>query len=182
MTPRYDPADPTAYVRHVRSLVGDRDAMALLAAAPERVAEAVAGLNEADARTAPRPSAWSVLQILRHLADSEIVYGYRIRLILAADRPAIPGYDQDAWAGALAYHRGTVSDALADYAAGRRMTMALLGALPDDAWDRYGVHSERGHESVRDIATLLAGHDLNHEGQIARTRGALQYDDTSSGA
>ncbi|WP_412070327.1 DinB family protein [Rubrivirga sp. IMCC43871] len=173
MTPRYDPADPTAYVRHVRSLVGGRDPLELLATAPERVARAVAGLSEDAARETPSEGAWSVLQIVRHLADSEIVYGYRIRLIVAADRPAIPGYDQDAWADSLAYHRGTVADALADYADARRVTLALLHALPDDAWDRFGIHSERGHESVRDIATLLAGHDLNHQGQIARTREAV---------
>ncbi|WP_412062363.1 DinB family protein [Rubrivirga sp. IMCC45206] len=173
MTPRYDPADPTAYVRHVRSLVGDHDPLELLAHAPERVARAVAGLSEDAAREVPGPGAWSVLQIVRHLADSEIVYGYRIRLIAAADRPPIPGYDQDAWADALAYHRGAVADALLDYADARRVTLALLRALPADAWDRVGLHSERGEESVRDIATLLAGHDLNHEGQIARTRAVV---------
>ncbi len=171
--PRYDAADAHAYVDHMLALVGDRDPLALLDAAPARLADAVAGLSEADARQSPEPDAWSVLQILRHLADSEVVYGYRLRLIVAADRPAIPGYDQDAWADALAYHRGTVADAIADLAAGRRMTLGFLRALDADQWDRVGLHSERGEESVRRIATLLAAHDLAHQGQIERARGAV---------
>ena len=171
--PRYRAGDPGAYVRHMRALVGDRDPVALLAAGPGRLAAAAAGLSEADARRPPEPGAWSVLQVLRHVADSEIVYGYRLRLIAAADRPAIPGYDQDAWAGALNYHHGTVADALADHADARRATVRWLRALDDRQWDRVGVHSERGEESVRQIATLLAAHDLAHAGQVERARAAL---------
>ncbi|PAP76700.1 DinB family protein [Rubrivirga marina] len=168
--PAYDASDPAAYVASRLALVGDRDPLPLLEGAPERVAEAVAGLSENGARQPESDGAWSVLQVLRHLADSEVVYGYRLRLIVAADRPEIPGYDQEAWAGALHYHRGTVADALADYAAGRRMTVAFLRSLDADEWERFGFHSERGQESVRRIATLLAAHDLGHEQQITRVR------------
>lgn len=172
--PPYDAAAPDAYVQHMLALVGDRDPLALLGGAPDRIAAAVDGLSEADARRSDAPGSWSVLQVLRHLADSEVVYGYRLRLIVAAGRPAIPGYDQNAWADRLAYHRGTVGEALDDYAAGRRMTLRFLRALGDDAWARVGLHSERGEESVRHIATLLAGHDLNHERQIRRVRAAVE--------
>ncbi len=172
-TPVYDAADPGAYVQHVIDLVGDRDPLALLADAPARIAAAVDRLSETDARRAEADGAWPPLAVLRHLADSEVVYGYRLRLIVATDRPAIPGYDQDAWADRLAYDRGTVAEALDDYAAGRAMTLRFLHALDDAAWERVGLHAERGEESVRHIATLLAGHDLNHERQIRRTRAAL---------
>lgn len=168
-----DPDDPGAYVANILSLVGDRDPLALLAEAPVKLAEAVAGISEADARRPERAGAWSVLQIARHLADTEIVYGYRLRLIVAADRPAIPGYDQDAWADRLHYHHGTLADALADHAAMRRMTLRWLAALDADQWERAGLHNERGEESVRRIVALLAGHDLNHERQIRRVRATL---------
>ncbi len=171
--PSYSASDPGAYVRHMLALVGDRDPVALLEAGPGRLAQAVDGLGEADARRQPEPGAWSVLQTLRHVADSEIVYGYRLRLIVASDRPAIPGYDQDAWSDRLNYHHGTVADALADHADARRATVRWLRALDDDQWQRVGVHSERGDEGVRQIATLLAAHDLAHAGQIERARTAL---------
>ena len=171
--PPYDPADPSAYVASRLALVGDRDALALLADAPDRIAASVAGVSEDGARQPPGPGSWSVLQVLRHLADSEIVYGYRLRLIVASDRPAIPGYDQDAWADALPYHRGTVAQAVADYADARRGTVAFLRALSGDQWERVGIHGERGPESVRQTAALLAAHDLGHERQIARVRAAV---------
>ena len=53
------------------------------------------------------------------------------------------------------------------------MTLRFLRALDGDAWARYGLHSERGQESVRQIARLLAAHDLNHERQIRRVRDTL---------
>ena len=171
--PAYDAADPSAYVENILHLVDGRDPLALLEGGPDRLADAVAGIAEADARRPPRPGAWSVLGVLRHLADSEVVYGYRLRLIAASDRPTIPGYDQDAWAARLHYHRGTVADALGEWRAGRAGTLRFLRALEGDEWDRVGLHSERGEESVRHIATLLAGHDLNHERQIQRAREAL---------
>lgn len=171
--PRYDAANARAYVDYVTGLVGDRDPLGLLAEAPDRLGAAVAGLSEADVRIPEAEGKWSALQILRHLADSEVVYNYRMRLIVAEDRPAIPGYDQDAWASRLAYHHGTIADALDDLGAMRRMTVRWLRALPEAALDRVGVHSERGEESVRHITRLLAGHDLIHEAQIRRVRGRL---------
>lgn len=171
--PPYDPADPRAYVVSRLAIIGDRDPVPLLAAAPDRVADAVTHLSENAARRPEGPGAWSVLQVVRHLADSEVVYGYRLRAIVAAGpdaEPPIPGYAQEAWADRLSYHRGTLAEAVEDYAAGRRMTIRFLKALDDDAWERAGRHSERGRETVRRIVTLLAGHDIGHEQQIARIR------------
>lgn len=174
--PAYDAADPSAYVRGIIALVGDRDPEALLAEAPGRLAAAVAGLSDADARRPEPPAKWSALAILRHLADSEIVYGYRMRTIVAAEPgmlPPIAGYDQDAWASRLHYDAGSIADALADHAAMRGMTMRWIGTLSPDERSRAGQHSERGRESVERIIRLLAGHDLNHENQILRVRSAL---------
>ncbi len=150
--PIYDAADPGAYVRHMLAVVGDRDPVELLEAGPAALADAAGGLSEADARRQPQGGGWSPLQTLRHVADSEIVYGYRMRLIAAADRPQIPGYDQDAWADNLNYHHGTVADCLRDHADARQTTVRWLRALDDRQWERVGLHSERGQESTRQIA------------------------------
>lgn len=171
--PAYDSADPSAYVDAMLALVGDRDPVTLLEAAPDQIRAASDGLSPDDARRPEREGKWSVLQIARHLADSEIVYGYRLRLIVAADRPAVPGYDQDAWADRLHYHAVPLAETIDDYAAMRRMTVRWLRALDDEQWERVGVHSERGEESVRRIVTLLAAHDLAHERQIRRVRETL---------
>ena len=63
--------------------------------------------------------------------------------------------------------------AVEDYAAGRRMTIRFLRTLTETDWTREGHHSERGIESVRQIVTLLAAHDIGHERQIVRIRETL---------
>ena len=174
--PAYDANDPAAYVASRLALVGDRDPVPLLAAAPDRIADAVTPLSDNAARRPEAPGAWSALQVVRHLADSEIVYGYRLRVLVAAAEgriPDIPGYDQEAWAERLHTHRGTLDEAVEDYAAGRRMTVRFLHTLTEADWAREGHHSERGHESVRQIVTLLAAHDMGHERQIVRIRETL---------
>lgn len=171
--PRYSSETARAYVAGIQARVGNRDPMTLLADAPDALANAVAGLSEPDARRQPDVDEWSVLQILHHLSDCEMVYGYRMRLIVAEDRPAIPGFDQEAWAERLHYDSGTLNDQLDDFRALRARTLRWLAALSDDELAREGVHSERGEESVRHIVTLLAGHDLAHLAQIERTRATL---------
>ena len=171
--PAYDAADPSAYVANILALVDGRDPLALLEGGPARLADAVAGMSEADARACEAPGTWSVLEVLRHLADSEIVYGYRLRLVVAADRPALVGYDQDAWAERLAYHRGARPTRSASGGRGGRARSGSSAPSTTTPWDRVGLHSERGEESVRHIAALLAGHDLNHERQVRRVREAL---------
>jgi hypothetical protein len=48
----------------------------------------------------------------------------------------------------------------------RDMNLALLRDLTDEQWERFGMHEERGRESLRHLARLVAGHDVNHLKQI----------------
>src|SRR5208282_2919849 len=50
----------------------------------------------------------------------------------------------------------------------RENNLALLQALPIESWDNYGMHLERGKETIAHIARMFAGHDLNHLQQIER--------------
>src|SRR6266550_7249355 len=70
---------------------------------PKEIAAAVSGLPEKVLRYKPFPERWCVLEILGHLADIEIVYGYRLRQMLADTKPVIAPMDQDAWARILGY-------------------------------------------------------------------------------
>jgi hypothetical protein len=171
--PRYSAENAREYVAALLELLGERDPIAVMAATPAALLEATRGMSEAQARTPEAPGKWSVQQVVRHLADSELVYGYRIRLIVAAEAPAIPGYDQDAWASRLGYHDGTLAEALDDQASMRDMNLRWLRARTPEELERIGFHSERGEESVWHIARLLAGHDLVHLRQVARIRAAV---------
>ena len=161
------------YTRELLELLGDREPLAVqdeLVAAVER---AVSGLDEATLRTKEAPGKWSVLEVVQHLADTELVYGYRMRMIVAHPTPAIEGYDQDAWARELRYNDVPLADALAQLRTLRAANLSFLRGLTDEQLDRVGIHSERGPESVRHIARLIAAHDLLHLRQIERIKGAI---------
>jgi hypothetical protein len=97
------PEDRAKYAGAVLELVGGREPIEVLRETPKALNRAVAGLTAAALRTVEAPGKWSIAHVLRHLADSEVVWGWRMRLILAQDRPPITGYDQDLWADRLHY-------------------------------------------------------------------------------
>jgi uncharacterized damage-inducible protein DinB len=117
---------------------------------------------------------WSIRQVLRHLADSELVWGYRLRLVLSQDRPPLTGFDQDRWAERLHYDEADVATALEEFALLRRGNLKLLDRATPDDLERVGVHTERGEESVEHMIRLYAGHDLLHLRQIERIRHVVE--------
>ena len=148
--------------------VGGSEPLKLMAAAPAKLAKLVKGVKGAKARKRPAPGKWSIAEIVAHLADTELVGGYRIRAILGAPGTTIIGFDQDAWVTALHYDKRDVGKAVEQYRALREANLALYKTLKPEQWKHYGMHNERGEETVETIARMFAGHDLNHFQQIER--------------
>ena len=116
----------------------------------------------------PEPGKWSIAEILAHLADAELVVGYRLRLILASNGTSIQAFDQDAWADTFSYNRRDPKISLETFRALRENNLRLLSSVPRGLWKNYGQHQERGQERVDHIVRMMAGHDLNHMLQIER--------------
>lgn len=166
-------AAASEYVRGLLEILGDRDPVQVQGELAGAIEALVSGLDDASLRRPEAPGKWSIIEVVQHLADTEVVYGYRMRKILADPGAAISGYDQDAWARALRYRDASVEQALAQVRALRASNVSLMRSLSEAEWDRAGLHSERGPESVRQIAKLIAAHDLVHRAQIARIKAAL---------
>ena len=94
-------------------------------------------------------------------------------MVLAQDRPAITGYDQDAWATRLRYTDAEIEQALGDFDQLRASNLRLLTRMPEADRARVGVHAERGEESVAHMMRLYAGHDVLHIRQIERIKKEL---------
>lgn len=161
------------YIARLLELLGDRDPFEVQKELVERLRELIDGLGESAVREPEAPGKWSILEVVWHLADTELVYRYRMRMSVAQPGSAIPDYDQDRWATALRYNEGGMESALQEIEALRMANLAWLGSLSDEEMDRAGVHEERGAESVRRIVKLLAAHDLVHRNQIRRIKSAL---------
>lgn len=162
-----------AYITALLDLLGDRDPMTVLRATAERLRDAVAGPPEDVLRRPEKPGKWSAVEVVQHLADSELVWSYRLRLVAAEDRPTLTGYDQDAWATGLRYRDASPVDALQQFALLRRLNLSLLDGLPPGGLGRVGVHAERGEESLAHMIRLYAGHDLVHLRQLERVLDAV---------
>lgn len=161
-----------AYTEAILGLLGDGDPLTVLRGTSRALRRAVEGLNEAG-MTAPESSGkWSIRQVLRHMADSELVWAWRLRLVAAQDRPSITGYDQDAWAQRLRYEDAPAIESLEEFAAVRRGNLRVLDGLEDEDLMRVGVHAERGEESIAHMMRLYAGHDILHIRQVERIRAA----------
>ena len=156
------------YTARLLSLSAGADPFEVLGSTPSTIARWIAGRSAADLQRSPAPGRWSVAQIVAHLADSEIVFAYRVRMILASPGTAIQAYDQDAWSRAQRAEASDPRRSLALFTAIRESMLPLLRGLNGEELERYGLHAERGKESVRHLLALYAGHDRNHLAQIER--------------
>jgi uncharacterized damage-inducible protein DinB len=158
------------YSSAVLGLVGERNPVDVLRDTPGMAARAVATLTPEELKVPEGPGKWSIAHVLRHLADTDVVWGWRMRLILAQDRPPITGFDQDLWAERLDYANADPNESLETFAVLRRDNLRLIERATPDDLERVGVHAERGEESAGYMVRLYAGHDLLHLAQIERIR------------
>ena len=163
---------PVVPDRYLEALGGD-DAVVSMAEAPDRLRRLIRGLTERQLAMRPAPGKWSIREIVAHLADNEVVLGSRYRFIAAMDRPPLPGYDQDAFVANLGVSKATTADLLDDFAMARAVNIGLLDRVGAAAWDRVGIHAERGEESLGRLVTMYAGHDRIHLAQIETIRTGL---------
>jgi DinB family protein len=160
------PETAQQYTQRLLNYSGRQDPLRLQQAAPAKLASLVKGKTRKQLTRRPAPGKWSVAEIMAHLADAEIAISWRIRQILAKNAIPIQAYDQDAWAGAFQYAKRDPRLSLADFRALRQANLALLKSVPRKLWENYGIHEERGNETVTHIVRMVSGHDINHLRQI----------------
>ena len=157
---------PQEYIRRILSYLGGQDPLDVQARTPQELERLVTRASAARLRKRPAPEKWSIAEILAHLADVEIVVGWRIRVILGAPGTPIPVMDQDTWVAAGHYDKRDPHKSIELFRVLREANLALFKTLTPEQWKHHGIHSERGVETVEQIVRLYAGHDLNHTRQI----------------
>jgi hypothetical protein len=162
------PQDRTAeqYIQRLLGYLAGRDALKIQAATPGRIARLIRGVPRRRLLRPPAPGKWSIGEIIAHLADDEIVGAWRIRRILEVPGGPLDSFDQDKWAEAGRYARRDPSASLDLFCALRQANLAFYKSLAPTQRRLFGIHAERGKESIESIFQLYAGHDLNHLQQI----------------
>ena len=153
------------------SFIDGRPVEVILNATPTALASALADIGEEHITTPPSPGKWSASEIACHLADCELVFGFRLRQTLAEDAPTIQPFDQDKWAAS--YRGVSAGHAVEVFAALRGWNLRLIESALPAAGARKTIHPESGEMTFQTIVETMAGHDLNHLGQL-RTMAATQ--------
>jgi hypothetical protein len=156
------------YTQRILANAQGQDPIKLQSASPKKLTRLIKGVSTAKLRKRPAPDKWSVAEILAHLADVEIVIGWRMRSILGSPGTPVQAYDQNAWVTAGHYEKRDPRKSVELHRVVREANLALVKSLSPDQWKHYGQHAERGQESIEHIVRMVAGHDINHIRQIER--------------
>ena len=137
---------------------------------PRLLEAAVAGILPDEMRFSPGPGHWSIHENVVHVADAELVGTTRMRYVIAQPGSTLVSFDQEQWARALDYRSHSLDGALAQFRAVRRTTADILRAAPADAWERMGVNTEAGPQTLEWLVALFADHVPYHLRTIAKRR------------
>jgi len=159
---------PQQYTERILGYMVGKQPLEVQASTAEKLERLIKGVPATKLRERPAAGKWSVSEIVAHLGDAEIVTGFRIRLILGAPGAPIAAYDQDSWMTSGHYEQRDPRKSVEQFRVLREANLALLESLTPEQWKHYGVHSERGQETIEHIVRMAAGHDINHLHQIEK--------------
>jgi hypothetical protein len=154
------------YKQRIQGYASGKEPLKVQTRTGAKLEKLIKGIPKAELRKRPAPHKWSVAEILAHLEDAEIVIGYRMRAILGDPGTPIQAFDQEKWAAAENYAKRDPHEALAVFQALRATNVRLLKSLKPEQWKHFGMHAERGEETIERITVMTAGHDINHLKQI----------------
>ena len=157
---------PRQYTQRILSYIEGKEPLAVQAATAEKLDQLIQGVALFNLRRRPAPEKWSISEIVAHLADAEIVIAYRLRLVLGSPGATVFGYDQDSWAASGHYGERDPQKSVEQFRVVREANLLLLKSLEPGQWKHFGMHSERGQESIDYMVRMHAGHDINHMQQI----------------
>jgi hypothetical protein len=137
-----------------------RPVEAILAATTTELASLLKAIGPDKVAASPAPGKWSPAEIVCHLADCELVFGFRLRQTLAEEGPTIQPFDQEKWAAT--YSGISASQAIEVFSALRGWNLLLLKSALPAAAGRTATHPGRGTVTFQVLLETIAGHDLTH--------------------
>jgi len=154
------------YIQRIQGKIAGKDPIRTQTETAKRLTGLLKRGTPAKLKKRPAPDKWSVVEILAHLADVEMVTGWRLRSILGSPGTPIQAFDQDAWAAAGQYAKRDPRKSLEQFRVLREANLVLLKSLSPEQRKLFGLHAERGKESIERLTQMIAGHDINHLEQI----------------
>lgn len=141
---------------------------------PGVLRQTLQGIPEHQLDTSPIVDAWSVRQVVCHLADAEIVYADRMKRALVEDNPTVFEWSpDDSVRDDFCRHR-QIGDELAVIASTRRHITSILVHQDVESWQRTAVHSKDGPLTLETLLERITHHIPHHVKFIEQKRVAMQ--------
>lgn len=164
---------PQQYTQRILGHMNGKQPLQVQQETPKKLQRLIKPLSKAQLTRRPEPNKWSIAEILAHLVDAELVGSWRMRFIIGNNGAPIQAFDQDVWADTFAYSSRDPKLSLETFRVLRENNLRMLKALPKGLWENYGMHQERGKETIAHLVRMFAGHDLNHLAQIEKIANAI---------
>lgn len=148
----------------------DRTQIERYAQGPADFERAVRGLTPAQLDARPIPGTWTIREIAAHLYDSDMVGCDRMRRVAALENPLIMAYDESRYVARLDYAHVDVVAAVGAFGANRLLMTAVLRCLHEEVFERSGIHSERGRETLAQLVTGYCDHLDHHLKHLLKKR------------
>jgi hypothetical protein len=158
------------YAKRILSNVIGKDSIKVLSETPSTLKKLVKGLSKEQLHKKPAKNKWSIVEIIGHLSDTELILGFRIRLSLSENGSPLQPIEQDNWVKNHKHNSRDVNATFDAFTALRKYHVAFFSSLTKNELSRFGIHQERGKETVEFMIRLVSGHDLNHLVQIEALR------------
>lgn len=147
---------------------GPDELIDILRATPELLRTLTQTIDDEQARQAPDSEAWSIVEVVAHLADVEERAIQRIRRIMAETEPLLERMQPAALAVERGYRQQQLSEVIPRFEQLRQERLSLLASLPATAWERTARHAEHGVMTLYQLTVHMCQHDVTHLAQIAR--------------
>ncbi len=109
-------------------------------------------------------SEWRMIDVLRHVTDSERGMTSLIAQIQAGGEGVPPDFDLTRWNQRVVskLQEKNVSDLLEDMDTNRANLLAVIDTLGADDWDKQGRHASLQIMTIEEVCDLIADHEMGH--------------------
>jgi len=141
-----------------------------IAAAPQKMRGAVAGLTEAQLDTPYREGGWTVRQVVHHVPDSHMNSYIRCKFALTEHEPTIKPYDENIWANLIDGKTAPIEPSLSLLEGLHHRWTMLLRSLSDADLGRKFTHPEIGLINIDRVIAGYAWHSKHHVAHVTTLR------------
>ncbi|XZE35091.1 DinB family protein [Pirellulaceae bacterium SH501] len=136
----------------------------------EKLRKAYEGISQAELQWTPPDGSWTLQKIAVHLMDSDLIGGDRMKRIASMPIPLLVGFDETAFANLPGSDLLSAETAIEQFCLNRGMVTTLLRHLPDDAFERFGIHTEGGKVTLSEMLENYIHHLEHHLKFVAKKR------------